>query len=224
MTRLPAENRDVVGIEYGPAYPKYKVGPLCSHPMCSKIADHAHHIWRRSFLAGDYGWVQLWNGTIVQNLTGLCYQHHDLITVNKNDILYTDSGRFIWSMPSAGPNGLVLQPEPKKWSAAETFREIVAEEERHEHVGPGASEKCPTCKRAIKRESTGPKEAKRHREKWTITVPKDERENGADVLDSLLDSCAQLFGHDETRELRYFTLVQALALVMQHGEKMVGDD
>lgn len=216
MTRLPAENRDVKGLEYGPLYPKYKVGPLCSHPVCSRIADHAHHIWRRSFLTGDYGWVQLWDGTILQNLTGLCYRHHELITVNKAIITWSGQN-FLWS--EDGEAGFLLNPQPRLWNAPEPE----VEAEVHEHVGPGGGEKCPTCKRTVPRDSTGPK-VKRPREKWSITVPVDERENGADVLDSLLDSCAQLFGHDETKALRYFTLVQALALVMQHGERMVGND
>lgn len=230
MTRLPTENRDVEGIEYGSLYPKYKVGPLCSVAGCSRIADHPHHIWRRSFVIGDKGWVRLWDGTIVQNLTALCFIHHDLVTVNKAEIRYSDMGNFVWFSDDLSEVGTLLEPQPKKLTALTVdgpvmnIEDIVHNTETHEHVGPGGSEKCPTCKRAIKRESTGPKEKKRHREKWSITVPVDERENGADVLDALLDSCAQLFGHDETRELRYFTVVQALALVVQHGERMVGSE
>lgn len=228
MTRLPAENRDVEGLEYDLGYPKYKVGPLCSAPGCSRLADHAHHIWRRSFLAGDYGWVALWNGVIVQNLTGLCWRHHELVTVNKASIELFGAA-FVWIEAESPLNGIQLDPQPLFWESQSlngdaVFTPVTSDGPKEHVHGPGAVEKCPTCSRALPRERLSKEdEVKRPREKWSITVPKDERENGADVLDVLTVECQKLFGHAETKKMRYFTLVQALALVVQHGEQMMGD-
>lgn len=216
MTKLPAENRDVEGIEYSLGFPKYKVGPLCAVPGCSRLADHAHHIWRRSFLTGDYGWVKLWDGTIVQNLCGLCYMHHNLVTENRAQILWRD-GFFAWSPQNGGE--YLLDPQPKIWAVTSND----PEPEEHTHDGPASQEKCPTCQQTIRRKDAAKKEGKRNREKWSITVPVDARENGAAVLDTLMEECQKLFGHDETKALRYFTLVQALSLVVQHGDRMMGD-
>lgn len=217
MTRLPSENRDVVGIAYDALHPKYKVGPLCSVPMCSRIADHAHHIWRRSFLTGDYGWVKLWDGTVIQNLTGLCWQHHEDVTVNRTHVWWTGSC-FTWN--ASGFSGALLDPQPLRLGQSSVTSDGPKE---HEH-GPGSVEKCPTCSRALPREKKPKPDEKRPREKWAITVPVDERENGADVLDVLLKECAVLFGHDEdAKAVRYFTVAQALALVVQHGAQMMGD-
>lgn len=218
MTKLPNENQNVVGLA-GPNYPRYKVGPLCSAPGCSKIADHAHHIWRRSFLTGDYAWVRLWDGKEMQNLTGLCWRHHEDITLNKAAIVW--SGNFFFWRDQSEMNGINLDPQPRTLGQAE--QAVMDATPAHSHVGPATTDKCPTCNRAVKTASEK-KEAKRHREKWSITVPVDARENGADVLDTLLLSCAELFGHDEDASaVRYHTLVQALALVVQHGDRMVAD-
>ncbi len=236
MTFLPHENRDVVGLE-GPTYPKYKVGPLCCSPAhggCSRIADHSHHIWRRSFLGGDFAWVRLWDGTITGNLCALCYEHHNLITENRARIAYhtraDGEAKFWWvqDVPNVGIAWIQLKTQPPIWTprgaAIEEARQFVDGMEPHQHVGPAAVEKCPTCRRAMPREKSKKRETARRREKWSITVPKDERENGADVLDTLLIECAKIFGHDETKALRYFTLSQALALVVQHGDRMVGNE
>lgn len=235
MTRLPAENRNVVGIDYDAAHPKYKVGPLCAVPGCSKLADHAHHIWRRSFLTGDYGWVQLEDGAVVQNLCGLCYMHHNDVTENRAVIAYwrLDGSRWFTWEDSRGE--FHLEPQPKIWGSsnatesgggASRDNDAAAPDSpvtSNGPVGPAHSEKCPTCKRALRPKEATKTEGKRPRKNWTITVPVDERENGADVLDTLMDECAKIFGHDETRALRYFTLAQALALVVSHGHLMVGD-
>lgn len=209
MTRLPAENRNVTGIEYSEGFPKYKVGPLCSAPGCSRLADHAHHIWRRSFLAGDYGWVKLWNDTIVQNLCALCHMHHQLVTENEVIIVY-QSEKFWWN---DGKQAFALDPQPKVWGAPSHVTELPEKDDQHVHA-PGSVEKCPTCRRSLPRPAAR-SEAKRPRRDWKVTVPVDERENGADVLDTLIEEAQKILGHDETKQARYFTLAQVLALFLQ---------
>ena len=64
---------------------------------------------------------------------------------------------------------------------------------------------------------------RRPRATWSISVPKDERENGADVLDTLLAEAAKILDRDEHKSWRYFTAVEALAAFVQHGHLMVGN-
>jgi hypothetical protein len=91
----------------------------------------------------------------------------------------------------------------------------------HHFDGPGAKATCPTCKRTLPKPKDEKTEEKRERRTWSITVPMDEREDGAETLDTLLEECRRLFGHDESKTVRYFTLAQALALVVQHGHRLV---
>ena len=87
--------------------------------------------------------------------------------------------------------------------------------------GPALAEKCPTCDRALPKPHKD--EEEKVRKGWTIAVPVAELENGAEVLDSLLEECRHLFGHDENKKVKYYTLSQALALVVQNGHKMAAD-
>lgn len=224
MTKLPHENRDVVGLD-GPEHPKYTVGPLCSVPSCSRLADHSHHIWRRSFVIGDKPWVKLWDGKIVGNLTGLCWRHHNDVTEGRANIIWNGAiPAFVWD--DGGETVFLLDPQPPGVSLAtdKISQKLGADfpPGEHEH-GPGAVEKCPACHRSLPREKSASQE-KRPRKSWSVSVPVDERENGADVLDTLLNECAIIFGHNETKGARYFTLAQALALVVQNKEKFLADD
>lgn len=225
MTKLPADDRLVIGLA-GDEYPKYKVGPLCSVPTCSRLADHSHHIWRRSFVIGDKPWVKYPDGTITGNLTGLCYQHHQCITENIDWISWNDWNHQYWYNFGDGSvtaaSTVALSPQPPIYGEDPPVEDHDGAEVIHLH-GPGSVEKCPACHRAMPRPKEKMEE-KRPRKAWTITVPVDKRENGADVLDTLLEECGKVFGHDETKSTRYFTLVQALALVVQHQERMLADE
>jgi hypothetical protein len=59
----------------GVAGPAYTVAARCAVPGCSKVTEHAHHIVARSKGAA-WDWVQLADGTVVANKTGLCADHH----------------------------------------------------------------------------------------------------------------------------------------------------
>ena len=88
---------------------------------------------------------------------------------------------------------------------------------------------CPSCKRPLPHpKHEGEPEAKRPRRSWTITVPKDERENGAEVLDELLEASREEMGklglpYGEGSSVRYFVLAAALALFVQHAEQLMAD-
>lgn len=218
MTLIPHENRDVHGLD-GPAFPRYKVGPVCCVPGCSRFADHAHHVWRRSFLGGDYAWVELWDHTILGNLSGLCWQHHDEVTQGKVWMRYDEKRkRVVWDdnntkYPADIFPALPVHGEPATQGKPDRV------------LGPGAAEVCPGCKRTLPREKPeGEKnEEARRRKTWTVTVPADSAEDGALVLDTMIEACRELFSHPEDKNVRYFTLVQALALVVQHGHVLVSE-
>ena len=214
MTLVPLENQDVHGLE-GPEFPAYKVGPVCSAPDCSRFVDHRHHLWRRSFLAGAYDWVELPDHVIVGNVVGLCIGHHDLITDNQAWIRWID-GAFWWCYPN-GREDDKLYPQPP------IHGQPVLDSHEQQIVGPAAAAVCPGCKRPLPRAKDDRKEGARRRKTWVVTVPADAQEDGALVLDTLLEECRSLFSHGEETNLRYFTLVQALALVVQNGHALVSD-
>jgi hypothetical protein len=82
---------------------------------------------------------------------------------------------------------------------------------------------CPSCKRPLPHAKLDkPHEAKRPRRTWSITVPVDERENGADVLDELLEASRDVMAraglpYGEESSVRYFVLTAALGLFVQGG-------
>ena len=71
-------------------------------------------------------------------------------------------------------------------------------------------------------------EAPRPRRTWSITVPKDQREDGADILDGLLEASREQMAtlglpYGEQNSVRYFVLSAALALFVQHADQLMGD-
>ncbi|MCR4340080.1 MAG: HNH endonuclease [Gemmatimonadaceae bacterium] len=65
---------------------------------------------------------------------------------------------------------------------------------------------CSRCKRPAK--AQGPREAPRKRKRWVISVP-DDAEDGADLLDTLIESARQDLGRADGTPA-YFTLVDCL--------------
>lgn len=201
MTLLPSESWNVTGV----VGPDYKVGPGCAAPNCKKYADHGHHAWRRSHLAGAYKWVKLWDDTIVQNLVGLCWKHHQEITENMSAIHYDDSGLFVWMEDMDGEFVVTgkLNPQPGEISTVTDVGSFSRD----------VPEPCPTCGTRKKEPHKGI--PKRRSKTWSLTVP-DDAEDGAEVLDTLCDELAKEFGTDHytSRLRRYYTVNQAFALVL----------
>lgn len=204
MTRLPHENWSVKGVHDE----RYKVGPLCCVKGCGRTADHAHHLWRRSFLGADFAWVELWDGVVVQNLVGLCWRHHQEVTENRTEIRYLDDGYFYY-LRGGADYGSLLDPQPLR---APLRQGASGPRESTE----GSAERCPTCGKSKRRGL--PPGPKRPKAQWAVHVPKDEREDGAEVLDTLLLSIAEKRGRADHASWRYFTLVEALAFAAQHVE------
>lgn len=224
MTRIPSESWDITA-HRGESFPQYKVGPICCAPGCSRYVDHKHHIARRSFIIGDVWWVSYGDGPIVGNICGLCWRCHDLITRNEKIIVWDARWREYWWCDVSSDNNPIsvaeLFPQPPRMSDPPT------PEQKHVHVeGPGSSPNCQTCGRPVprKKEPSEKKEPAKRRKSWTVSVPDETDEDGALVLDVLLEECRALFGRDDSKNVRYFVLAQALALVVQSGHLLASDN
>jgi hypothetical protein len=218
-TLLPAEDWRVEGLEGD----SYKVGPNCERPGCKRFVDHQHHLWRRSFLGRpkrhseeDYRWVRLPNGDTVRNVIGLCWQHHEMVTGRPGGHQawvkwVPDSHEFQWLERDAIDN---------EWREIGTLS-LPAPTEAAPNGTPGREAerpRCPTCGRVQKKpepeHEPGPK---RPRASWTVKVPADH-EDGAAVLDELVEGVADLMGAGEWGTWkRYHAVVSALAFTLQNA-------
>jgi len=221
MTLPAVETWEVKGI----IGPTFKVGPYCSNPTCMRLAEHAHHIVRRSQLAGDYHWVEI-NGKILGNLTGLCPGCHDQVTGvvggHKAAIRYMEDDGvtgFWWcAVGSREPLEYfpieLIDPQPP---TPESLAASPAAEET------GESDRCPTCGHLtrLRPATTAAPRAGRKRKSWAIKVPDDEQENGADALDTLLDDLAPLFGFEPTASARYYVVMAALVYAQQDRKRFI---
>jgi hypothetical protein len=217
MTLIPSEAWNVAGVEGD----KYTVGPFCDAPGCKRPVDHKHHLWRRSFLGGDYWWVRVptSRGTTVtiRNVVGLCYHHHEDVTGDvgghKAWIRWNEQREdFDWlesvdygHWQKIGTLTLPTSPEPTA-----PIQE---------------SERCPTCGHVKRHDhehrEPGPRRAKKS---WTMKVPADS-ENGWEEIEEYVEIIGEAIGAGEyTSALRRFYVVQpSLFWVMQNLDAFVHD-
>lgn len=213
MTRSPLRSPEIKGVEGEP----YELNALCAAPGCRQPSEDPHHLFRRTALGGPFWWVELTPGLTTGNVVGLCRKHHDMITTDAawitfEDDIYTWSTLFDASVmldaqpPRLADSGLKIQPE------------------KSESVLNGT---CPTCLRPLPHKHPK-REPARIRRTWSLTVPKDERENGAEMLDTLLEEARKElaraglpYGNEEAA--KYFVLSSSLALFVQHAEEMLAD-
>lgn len=244
MTRLPLESRDVQGVD-GPEYP---LNLVCPVPGCGLETTETHHLFRRSFLAGDYTWVRLPmmpDNIMMGNLIRLCNHHHHMVTINAAWLRLEDDGVLTWSDMVALPEPLLFQPPLSKRPGVDVLSDLDGEVEQpdgdhqaedaadrsplvgHEATVPGTEldGTCPTCLRPLPHKKEEHEKA-RVRRTWSVTVPKDEREDGAETLDTLLEAARETmaraglpYGAEET--VKFFVLTAALGLFVQHAEDVL---
>jgi len=205
--------------------PLYKVGPYCCNPGCHHYAEHAHHIFARSDhrLKRAYDWVEI-KGAVYQNLTGVCARCHDDLTggpgghVTAIKLVGLDyAWEWMWCVVQKGDGdnnilSVPLAPIDPQPLTPETFALSRAS-------GDPASEPCPTCghvKRARPSSTPG-----RARKSWTIKVPADELENGAEVLDTLVDDMGIVLGVEPNQTGRYYIVVPVLYYAHQEKQRYV---
>ena len=213
MTLAPVHSVEIRGVKGPPGL----LGPTCSANGCISRSQQRHHLWPKSYLRGQpYEWVQVPWGKVVQNSTGLCVRHHDMVTIHRAAVL-VEGSHFMWAEKNTlneweiqGP----LMPQPH----------VAGEHEGNDkpHATLAEGESCPTCgyQKPVQREPT----AARATSIWGVTVPRDS-ELGAEVLDEWVDNFAVLlgFGDENSRLKRYHVLSVILAWAAQHKPLLIQD-
>lgn len=220
MTLPAVDSWNVRGVE-GPAY---TVGPRCSNPDCGKIADHAHHIIRRSQLVKDYDWVAI-DGNVTGNKTGLCVACHDKITGligGHRAAIRWDPEKliFLWCLLGFDDRQNITGYHPIGPLAYQPpTPDTLADGPQAADTGP---ESCPFCGQEKRRRSTPTRVGRRQRKRWTVLVPDEAIEDGADVLDSLIDNLAPVVPNgDASATGRYYIIVAALAHALMDSKALV---
>jgi hypothetical protein len=216
VTLLPSDSWQIEGVDGD----TYQVGPACEAPGCKRWVDHQHHLWRRSFLGRpkrekDYRWVKLPDGQVIRNVIALCWRHHEEVTGGPG-------GHLVWIKWIPGTaqfEWLQRSSLDSEWEQVGTLS-LPAPPDQVVPDGSGreAERRCPTCGRAQRKPEPERKPGpKRPRKSWTIKVPADH-EDGAAILDELVEGCAEVFGMDEyTSKLRrYYVVERALVVVLQN--------
>jgi hypothetical protein len=224
MTLLPADDFGIRG-HPGKEYAVYR---YCAAPGCDERSVHAHHLWPRSFLRGQpYSWVQLPDGTVIGNRIGLCLRHHEMVTgeIGGYRARIAFSGGVFWweervtvrSYDHASKDFVTTVDDWRRVGLLDPQPPGLIEEPKPE------PEVCPTCGHS-KRKRTDPVEPPRAKKTWTVLVP-DDAENGAEVLDTLVDDLAVPLGMSDyqTRLRRYFVLAWVLAWTSQHRQELTHD-
>jgi len=232
---------------------KYKVGPTCAVIGCPKFADHAHHVFSRALMAGDFNWIRLHDGTDIGNLIPICHTHHDELTENKariwiDDPEYTmywdDMDPFSKNQPLKWqPPKIKKEEQPEKpVASAELLAELgVSQKIRHpgnpehfgEHLNDGTLKvpRCESCGRPWRkrRDYNNNPEEKKLRGTFGISIPIEERENGFEVLEDLIESCRGKleeygleWGHGYKN--RYHLVCTVLGLFSLHADSIMNND
>jgi hypothetical protein len=213
LTLAPLHSHLVRGIEGKPgSLPK-----TCSVPGCLRVTRDRHHIWSKSYLRGQpVEWIELPWGEVVQNTTGLCVEHHAMVTGEiggHKAAIMIEGQTFMWAERNMSGKWIVQGPLiPQPTSGATVVP----------HAKLAEGEACPTCGYVKPRKSEpGPKRAAKS---WMVLVP-DDAELGAEVLDNWVDDFAVLFGFGDTssRLKRYHVLAMILAWADQHRVMLIED-
>lgn len=210
--------------------PEYKVGPKCCNPGCNRWAEHPHHIFARSDkrLGGPFDWVEI-KGAAYQNKVGICPPCHNAISGEiggykaaikilggdydwtwwwceiDHDRIDGVPGEAMISKPIAP-----IEPQPMTPEAFATSR-----------VPPSSeSETCPTCGHVKQRVRPTVVGSGRARKSWTIKVP-DDAENGAEILDTLVDDLAVLLGIEANQTGRYYIVLPCVYYAHQEKARFI---
>lgn len=215
MTFLPTDDRVRTRGFKGPTY---KVGPRCCNPQCSRFADQAHHMWRRSEIIRNYDWVEV-DGVIYAGKVGICVLCHNQLTENKMAIRL-EGREFSWCLVSGSkttgdltfhPVGLI-EPQPL---TPELLATLAPDQ------GQGSEEGCPFCGQR-KRRRPGQGALGRRRASWLVKVPADADEDGASLLDALVENMAPFVPNADTSAVgRYYVLVPVLAYAQMNVKNFV---
>jgi hypothetical protein len=239
MTLSPSEDRRVQGLNG----PPYELNLICAVPGCDEsYLLERHHLWRRSALGGDKWWVRTHDGVLHGNCVNLCHDHHGMVTDNVARISYK-GGDFFWQDPLTPKMILLWQPPTSLPKDDVDDREDADGEQKKddpdlllvEHLGAHhvlsphhEPDVCPTCLRKLPQPRSENFEEKKVRKTWSVAVPMDAWENGAETIDVLLrESHVELnklgLPYGEGRTVKYYILTAALGMFVTHAESLMSD-
>jgi len=237
MTRSPSEDRRSEGIDG----PHYTLNLVCVVPGCGETRSlHRHHLWRKSDVIGDKWWVRTKDGLLHGNCVRVCGHHHRELTDNVARIAYRE-GMFWWKDAILDPMMLNWQPP------GEALYEELSAPENGKGDDPdlllterlGAShvlleghdpDVCPTCLRKLpKPKDESAPEVKKVRKTWSVAVPLDRWEDGADVIDELLTAAHEELNkyglpYGEGKKVKYYILTAALGMFVTHAQALMSDE
>jgi hypothetical protein len=149
---------------------------------------------------------------VIGNVLGLCALHHDEVTgrIGGHKAAIRWEGRLLWANVRTLPFGIEYEYEgPLDFQTPLGSDEAILD---LPDIGP---DECPTCHRSRKAPK-GPKREARKRGTWTVAVPKDEEEDGAQILDDYVEALVHVFGLDPDggRLTRYHGITRACAFVL----------
>jgi hypothetical protein len=193
----------------GAAYP---VNTVCANPTCDNDAEHGHHLVRRTQIIGDVWWIRLPDMMVIGNVIGLCAPCHALVTGDGrgHGAALRWISNALWWCEVRVEGGTVTYFQIEPCTAQPPFGDDL--DILRLDAAPTT---CPTCGHTHgPPPKKGPRKPARKRKTWTVQVPADE-EDGAQVLDEIVDGVCAAFELDEGGALtRYHALARAGAFVL----------
>lgn len=174
------------------------------------MSVHKHHRKRRS-QGGDDSLV---------NILELDFETHE--AVHRNPELAYEHGLLVKSWQE--PGDVTVDIAGFLAALGRTPVGTGAQDgEEHQH---GVEKPCPKCHGKGKiveqpKDPDQPQAPERKKVTWSVRVPKDEREDGYEVLDSLVDGAVDLLAdakllRDRNKGANYYSLVYVLAFFQQN--------
>ena len=224
MTALkPLESHAVVAVsdhdEERKLLRRAVLNPACAHPECDDKNVEAHHLFPRSFISNSSWYVRIPGvEKPILHVAGLCREHHSDVEEHRAWVKLEDDTWNWYERGMCAPWGKSVRYDCPDYDP---------------DLGGTDTQSCGgNCwvikgpldpqpgQTSGKKKTAGKKkgEARSYRAQWNVGVPKDERENGADVLDELELAVREKFsaemGWSDTAP-RYMIVVAALVKALQ---------
>lgn len=170
--------------------------------------SQARLLWQPPFYASMEAFrLELAMGTIERAPKDLSFENPP----EKNEEEWTTSAKSSGSPPQPTQNKSLL---PSGAAGHDT------------ESGAHVSALCPTCQQPIKPKLKTKRERSLNRRTWSIAVPADQQENGAEVLDVLLEEARlelarQGLPYGDEGTVKYHILATSMALFVTHAKEML---
>lgn len=199
---------------------KYPVNETCAHPQCDKPTESRHHIFAASKIGNRSWFVALGDAKVarigekhyisdaaIPHVIGLCGTgttgHHGDVEEHRAWIQLLPDGTFVWHD----------RVEPEVPSTTNTY-----EGPEWKEIGPLDPQPGSRIKhRRPKKARDVRKGDKRATERYTIAVPKDEQEKGAELLVEGLEAIEEKLGYDPPRS-KYYTMMDAINFTLANAD------